>query len=814
MTDGSSLLPIESALPEIFSAAQEHRRMILAAPPGAGKTSRVPLALSGLLKGYDAPNGRVLVLQPRRLAARLAAERLSKTLGEAIGQTVGLSTRIDRKISPQSRIEVMTDGVFVRRLLANPDLNGVSVVLFDEIHERSLNMDLGLALAVEVQSVFREDLTIGLMSATLDTEAMKQRFDAPVIVTEGRQFPVETRYIGRSRDRPAEQAAAAVQKALRETDGSVLAFLPGAGDIRRAAALLEGRISADIAPLYGALSPAEQDRAIRPSPRSHRKVVLATDIAESSLTIEGVSVVVDLGLVRRPKQNPNGMGTTLVTERASRASVDQRRGRAGRLGPGVCYRIWDEAETRGLTAAQKPEIFDRDLAGMCLTLAAWGEENPARLAWLDAPPAGRIKIARERLTKLGALSEAGGLTDRGRDMAELPMSPELAALIVSAQTGGERALAAEISVLLGEPGLGGPGPDIAERLARFRSDKSGRAKMFRKQAERWSGQNTAQGAAQLLLAQAWPDQIARKRASGDGYQLASGRGGVLSEDAALAKSDWLVVAELSGSARAPRITQAIAISETDVRSLYPPNIEESAVFEPESGVFRGRRIERIGAIILSEMPLPRPSDEAAKVAWLSHIQETGFVDIDLREILMAHVARLSCLHDTFGEDWHVPTIEHLENSVHEWLSPLIPSKGFAPPNAKQLASALSKRLSWSEQTSLNEYAPLTLTLPTGRRAKVDWLDARAPLVEARVQELFGTTAHPSIADGRQPITLQFLSPGGKPVATTQDLPGFWKGGYLEMAKDMRGRYPKHDWATDPSAAKPHAGLTKARLARK
>ncbi|MEL6830254.1 MAG: DEAD/DEAH box helicase, partial [Pseudomonadota bacterium] len=333
MTDGSSLLPIESALPEIFSAAQEHRRMILAAPPGAGKTSRVPLALSGLLKGYDAPNGRVLVLQPRRLAARLAAERLSKTLGEAIGQTVGLSTRIDRQISPQSRIEVMTDGVFVRRLLANPDLNGVSVVLFDEIHERSLNMDLGLALAVEVQSVFREDLTIGLMSATLDTEAMKQRFDAPVIVTEGRQFPVETRYIGRSRDRPAEQAAAAVQKALRETDGSVLAFLPGAGDIRRAAALLEGRISADIAPLYGALSPAEQDRAIRPSPRSHRKVVLATDIAESSLTIEGVSVVVDLGLVRRPKQNPNGMGTTLVTERASRASVDQRRDALGAWDP-------------------------------------------------------------------------------------------------------------------------------------------------------------------------------------------------------------------------------------------------------------------------------------------------------------------------------------------------------------------------------------------------------------------------------------------------------------------------------------------------
>lgn len=804
-------LPIDPLLGEIVESLQSKRRLILSAPPGAGKTSRVPLALAGLLQGYHPVDGRILVLQPRRIAARLAAERLASSIGEQVGRTIGLSTRIDRRVSDSTKIEVMTDGIFVRRALASPDLEGISAVLFDEIHERSLNMDLGLALAVEVQSVFRDDLQIGLMSATLDSDSIQRNFDAPVIVCKGRQFPIDTHYLGRDRDRPIEHVAAAIRRAAKETSGSILAFLPGAGEIRRTARHLEGSLDADIKPLYGALSPADQDRAIRPSKDDCRKIVLATDIAESSLTIEGIEVVVDLGLVRRPKQNPNGFGTSLVTERASLANVDQRRGRAGRTGPGICYRLWDEAETLGLSRSPTPEIVGSELSGLCLALAAWGERDPYRLNWLDAPPKGRVKAATDRLILMDALTPEGELTPKGKRMAELPLPPHLAALIVSAEDDAERALAAELSILLGEPSLGGSGPDLIERLNRFRSDTSQRAKQFRRQAKRWSGAAKPGGSPARLLAKSWPNMIARRRPSGNSWLLASGSAGALPVEEDIAKSEWLVVAELTGAAKAPRIAQAVAVSEADIRKITRPASEEVAAFDPSTSVFRARRIERIGSIILSETPLPKPSDDAAKSAWLEFVQSNGFDQVGLREPLDSFLARLAVFKEVLGYEETVPSLQELQQTVPEWLAPSLSKPRFKPPEIGVVSEALLQRLSWSDQTTLNQQIPLTVTLPTGRRAKIDWLDDRAPLVEAKIQEFYGQKQHPRIANGRVPITLQFLSPGGKPIATTQDLNNFWAGGYIDMAKEMRGRYPKHDWPQDPTNAHPHPGLTKTRL---
>ena len=804
-------LPIEPVLPEICTALRSEKKLILAAPPGAGKTSRVPLALAGLIDGFQSAEGKILVLQPRRIAARLAAQRLAQSLGEPVGQKIGISTRIDRKVSAQSKIEVLTDGVFIRRLLSNQDLDGVDTVLFDEIHERSLNMDLGLALAREVQSVLRDDLAIGLMSATLDTERFSRGFGGPVIETQGRQFPIETNYLGRTQDRPEAQMAKAIKRACRETEGSILAFLPGAAEIRRTAEMLDGEIDAEIAPLFGALSPAEQDRAIQPAARGGRKIVLATDIAESSLTIEGISVVVDLGLARRPKQNASGFGTTLLTERASKANVDQRRGRAGRLGPGICYRLWAEAETRGLTASPTPEIESAGLSGLRLTLAAWGERDAERLPWLDPPPAGRMVAAEAALQKLGALTDAGDLTEQGRQMVDLPLAPDLAALIACAPKGPEKALSAELAVLIGEAGLGGNSLDLMERLPRFRSETSARAKILRDQAKRWAGKATPDGNAARILARAWPDRIARRRDDGKTWLLASGSAARVPQDSPLAKSEWLVVASLSGNATSSRITQAVAISETEVRALFPPIVEEIATFDAKTNAFRARRVERLGAIVLSETPLPRPSGHAAKRAWLDYVRTNGFEAVGLADAIAVHLARIGCLNSAGFDSLESKSHANLEETVETWLAPSISERAFRPPDAKLVQSALVQSLNWPEQNLLNQHAPLTLSLPTGRRVSINWLDDRAPLIEARVQEFYGTSNHPFIAEGRIPVTLQFLSPGGKPVATTRDLEGFWTGGYADMAKDMRSRYPKHDWPIDPANAKPHAGLTKARL---
>lgn len=808
-------LPIDSLLPEISQSLQSAPRLVLAAPPGAGKTTRVPLALAGLIDGFEALPGKILLLEPRRIAARMAAERMASTLGERVGARIGLSTRVDRRVSDKTVVEVLTDGLFTRRLLQDPELTGVSAIIFDEVHERGLNTDLGLALALEAQAAFREDLRLIVMSATLDTETVAKQLNAPVLQSEGRQYPVETRYLGRTRDRIEDQMAAAIKRALGATDGSILAFLPGAGEIRRTAERLDDLPEEIIlAPLYGALSPKDQDLAISPAPKGARKIVLATDIAESALTIEGVSTVVDSGLARVPAYDPASSSVTLSTVRAARANVDQRRGRAGRLGPGVCYRLWDEAETRGLTAAPAPEILNADLSGLVLTLADWGEPDAGNLTWLTKPPEGRLKAARSLLKTLAALDEDGRLNEKGRAMAELPLPPRFAALVAGVGNEGERALAAQIAALAGEQGVGGTSADLNERLTRFAKETSQRARALKHQADRWAKGAAPSGHAAEILAKAWPDRIARRRNPGStSYLLASGRAGQVDEASPLARHDWLVVVDLVGAAKQGRITLAAPLREDLALKYGKPFKREDAIFDADTKQFKARRVEALGAIILSEQPLPKPSGAAARDAFLKHLEADGFEPSGLLRPIQVFLKRLAVLREAVSEDWPDWALEDLQTTVRDWLGDHLNDRSFQLPSSGTILQALKAKLGWPLAGEVDTLAPLKLALPSGRQVSLDWLDERAPLAECKPQELYGLTAHPSVASERVPVTLQLLSPGGKPVATTQDLPGFWAGGYHDMAKDMRGRYPKHDWPEDPARAKPHAGMTKARLAK-
>lgn len=803
-------LPIDAALGEIAAALATSNRLVLAAPPGAGKTTRVPLAL------LDTSwcEGRIIMLEPRRIAARMAAERMAVTLGERVGETIGLSTRIDRRVSKATRIEVVTDGLFTRRILSDPSLEGVGAVLFDEIHERSLAADTGLAFALDAQGALREDLRLLLMSATLDTEAFAAKLDCPVVESAGQSHPVETKYLGRTRERAGEQVAAAIRRALREEDGSVLAFLPGAAEIRRAEEALRSGLpeNASVHALFGALSPKEQDAAVRPAPAGHRKIVLATDIAESSLTIEGVRVVVDAGLARVPVFDPSGGASRLETVRASRASVDQRRGRAGRTQPGVCFRLWDEAETRGLPRAPEPEILTADLSGLRLSLAEWGEREASNLTWLDAPPAGRLAAADAALTTLGALDDTGALTTKGRAMAALPLPPRFAALVASASTPGDKALAARIAALAGERGIGGPSTDLATRLAGFDRDNSPRAKALKRQAERWGDGASPKGDAGRLLARAWPDRIAKARAGARGrFALASGQAGQLEETDPLAGKDWLVVIDMMGGGANPRIALAVAIDEATALSAGGVETAEAVTFDMETQTVRGRMVKRLGAITLSESPLAKPSGEAARAAVLDAIAEHGFEATGAGDVMTETLARIALLKDATNDPWPDWSESALRGTAPDWLGPIIAAGGSLLPSPSQVRDALLAQLEWPLPKTLSDLAPLTLALPSGRHAPVVYEGEQAPLVEGRAQEFYGPAAHPALAGGRVAVTVSLLSPARRQIALTRDLPGFWSGGYLDMAKDMRAQYPKHDWPADPVAAMPHEGRTKARL---
>ena len=805
-------LPIDAALPALGAALADGHSVVLVAPPGAGKTTRVPLRL---LDADWLQDRKIILLEPRRLAARGAAERMAATIGERVGETVGLRVRLGSKISARTRIEVVTEGVFTRMILDDPELSGVGAVLFDEFHERSLDADLGLALAIDAQGALREELRILVMSATLDGARVARLLgDAPVIASEGRAYPVETRHLEREPNRRIEDAMAdAILRALRADPGSVLAFLPGQGEIRRVADMLAGRVddTTEIAPLYGALTQGEQDRAVSPAPPGRRKVVLATSIAETSLTIEGVRIVVDSGLSRIPVYEP-GIGLTrLVTARASRASVDQRRGRAGRTEPGICWRLWSEAATNALEPFTRPEILAADLAGLLLDAAAWGVTDPTTLAFLDAPPGPALAEARTMLGEIGAIDPDRRLTPTGRRLRSLPLPPRLARMVVRAAEGGQARAAADLAAVLVERGLGGDGVDLADRVERFGRDRGPRAADMRRLAQGWARQAGGSGPAAdaaeagALLALAYPDRVARARGRDGEFVMANGRAGRLDPASSLAREAYLVVADIAGAAGNARILAAAAITPDAIEALFADRIEAGAsvVFDRGARALRARAVRRLGAISLGERTLPVPSDAASAEILARGIAELGLDLLPWTPALSQWRARIRFLRAAEGPDWPDVSDEALVAGATEWLAPAILGRtGLAGITADDLAQGLHGLLPWSLRARLEAEAPTHVEVPTGSRIPVDYAAEGEPALAVRVQELFGLDRHPAIGGGRVPLVLHLLSPASRPIQITRDLPGFWRGSWSAVRAEMRGRYPRHPWPENPLAEPP------------
>ncbi len=814
-------LPIDAALPELTEALRARNAAVLVAPPGAGKTTRVPLVLSG--EEWAQNKRRILVLEPRRLAARAAAERMAKTLGERVGETVGLRVRFGSKLSRKTRIEILTEGVFTRLILDDPMLDGVAAILFDEFHERSLDADLGLALARDVQQGLREDLRLLVMSATIDGACVASLLgDAPVIAAKGRAFPVETRYLGRDA-RPIEpQIADAIVRAMRPDTGSLLAFLPGAAEIRRAKALLDGRFdpSVDVVALYGALAADEQDRAIAPSLRGRRKIVLATSIAETSITIEGVRIVIDSGLARVPRYEPDVGVTRLETVRVSRAAADQRRGRAGRTEPGICYRLWDEPQNAALEPFSRPEILSADLSPLALDLAAWGS-GPENLAFLDPPPRAALAEAKALLANLSAVDGDGRITGEGKKLRSLPLPPRLARMVVDAAAVGAALPAAEIAVLIGERGLGGDDVDLTHRLTAFHRDRSPRAREARAMAQRWvkiaessafrltqSPPFPLKGGGELsvgaLLALAYPERIAKNRGGAAGaFVLANGRGAQVDPASPLARKPYLAVAELAGSAAAGRILLAAPTALTEIESRFADRIvtRDDIAFDPASASLRTRRLRRFGAIALAEQPMPAVASDAAARILAEGIVRLGIDRLPWTKALRQWRDRVKFLRASEGDEWPDLSDAALAATVNEWLGPLLASKtALREITADELETALSALLPWPLKRRLGAEAPSHFEAPTGSRVPIDYEADGGPKIAIRVQELFGLDRHPANADGRIPLMVEQLSPAYRPVQMTRDLPGFWRGSYTAVRAEMRGRYPKHPWPDDPLAA--------------
>jgi ATP-dependent helicase HrpB len=808
-----SPLPIDAALPELTTALRAQNTGVLVAPPGAGKTTRVPLVLAG---EAWAKNGRILVLEPRRLAARAAAERMAKTLGERVGDTIGLRVRFGSKVSRNSRIEIVTEGIFTRLILDDPMLEGVAAVLFDEFHERSLDADLGLALARDVQQGLREDLRLLVMSATIDGARVASLLgDAPVIASEGRAFAVDTRYVGRDA-RPIEpQMVDTIARAMRAETGSLLAFLPGAAEIRRTQSQLEGRLDAatDVVTLYGALAGDEQDRAIAPAPPGRRKAVLATSIAETSITIEGVRVVVDSGLVRVPRYEPDVGVTRLETVRVSRAAADQRRGRAGRIEPGVCYRLWDEPQTAALEPYARPEILAADLSSFALDLAAWGSA-PEQLAFLDPPPRAALAEAKALLTALGAIDADGRITEEGKLLRRLPLPPRLARMVVDAARESAAREAAEIAALIGERGLGGDDADVRGRLAGLHRDRSPRGRDARAMAQRWaevatSGlthQPEAEIGAGALLALAYPERIAKNRGGGTGaFLLVNGRGALLDAASPLAREPFLAVAELTGVAAQGRILLAAPIALAEIERRFADRIEtrDDIVFDTASASLRGRISRRLGAIALSERPVAVSPSEANAQKLAAGIATLGIGRLPWTKTVTQWRDRVMFLRASEGDAWPDLSDAALTENIGEWLAPALADKtALAEIGADGLEAALANLLPWPLKRRLDQEAPTHFEAPTGSRVAIDYEAEGGPKISIRVQELFGLDRHPAVAAGKIPLLIELLSPAHRPVQMTRDLPGFWRGSYAAVRTEMRGRYPRHPWPDDPVAAAP------------
>lgn len=831
MVEAAASLPVEEALPRLLAALEAAPSAVLVAPPGAGKTTRVPLAL------LDAPwrkDGKILVLEPRRLAARGAAARMAATLGEAMGGTVGLRVRLGSKVSARTRVEVVTDGVFARMIVDDPELRGVAAVLFDEFHERSLDADLGLALALDAQGGLRDDLRILVMSATLDGARVARLLGegAQVVESAGRAFPVETRHLPRDpRSRVEDAMAAAVRRALAEEGGDVLAFLPGRAEIRRTAERLDGLGSGvEVVELHGGLDPRAQDRAVAPAGPGERKVVLATSIAETSLTIEGVRIVVDSGLARAPRHEAALGITRLETVRASRAAVDQRRGRAGRTEPGVCYRLWAEAATASLPAYAEPEILASDLGSFLLDLAAWGVSDPATLAFLDPPPPAAVGEARTALLALGALDADGRLTERGARIRAIALPPRLAGMLLDAVPAGDGPLAATIALLAVERGLGGDGPDLGRRLDRFARERGPRAEDARRLAASWlqaaavSPPRKGEGAepsrlsfsslgagdvsrAGLVAARGFPERIAKARGGRPGhFLLANGRGAALDETEALAREPFLVALDITGAAQSGRILLAAALSEADLLEAAGDRIEarDEVEFDAAAAAVRGRARRRLGAITLAERPFavaPGPETAAALAEGLAGLGIDRLPWSAAASALRGRVGFLARAEP--GAGWPDLSEAALAASAAEWLAPFLThATARREVGGDDLSNALAALVPYDLRRRLDVEAPTHFEAPTGSRLPIDYAGEDAPAIEVRVQELYGLGAHPAIAAGKLPLTLRLLSPAHRPIQVTRDLPGFWSGSWRDVRAEMRGRYPRHPWPEDPAAAQP------------
>ena len=807
-------LPIDAVLDDLSRTLEAHNAAVLVAPPGAGKTTRVPLAL------LDAPwakGKKIIVLEPRRIAARASADRMAKSLGERAGETVGYRVRFGSKISRATRIEVVTEGIFTRQILDDPELSGVAAILFDEFHERSLDADMGLALARDAQLGLREDMRILVMSATLDgARVAKLLGDAPVVESEGRAFPVETRYLGRKMDAPIErQMAEAIAAALRADSGSVLAFLPGAAEIRRTQNFLAERVqdaSIEIVPLFGALDAAVQDRAISPAPKGMRKVVLATSIAETSLTIEGVRIVVDSGLARVPRYEPDIGLTRLETVRAARAAVDQRRGRAGRTEPGVCYRLWDEPQTASLAPYTQPEILSADLSSLVLDLAQWGVADPSALSFLDPPPQPAWKEAKSLLSELNALDGDGRITAEGKSLRALALPPRLARMIVDSHRAGSGEEAAEIAAILTERGLGGDGADMEHRRDQFRRDRSPRAASARDLARRWASQVAASEkpgqqealSTGLMLAYAFPDRVARNRGNGS-FVLANGRGAAVEQTSSLARAPYIAIGEMTGTAASGRILLAAQIAEDDIERHFAEHIDttDEISFDRGAMALRARRKRVLHAITLSEATLAvSPSEDTARI-FADGLIAAGLDRLPWSKAAKQWRDRVMFLRKAEGDSWPDLSDDGLIARRDDWLVPALYDKiALKDISAGDLSDALMALLPWDMRARLDREAPTHFEAPTGSVLAIDYEAEQGPTIAVRLQELFGLNTHPSIAAGKVPLVLELLSPAQRPVQVTRDLPGFWRGSYAAVRSDLRGRYPRHPWPEDPASALP------------
>jgi ATP-dependent helicase HrpB len=791
-------LPVDEALPRLKAVLAERPAAVLVAPPGAGKTTRVPLAL---LDAVWLGGRKIIMQEPRRLAARAAARRMAATLGEAVGETVGYRVRLDSKVGPRTRIEVVTDGLFLRMLQDDPSLEGVGCVIFDELHERGLETDLAFALVRESQQALREDLRVIAMSATLDPGPVSERLgSAPVVESAGRMFPVETRYLDREAAGRFEDAvASAVRTALAQESGSALVFLPGVGEIRRVEERLQGLgPTIDVSPLYGDLSPAEQDRAISPAPTGRRKVVLATSIAETSLTIEGVRIVIDGGLMRVPRFSPRSGMTRLETVRVSQASADQRRGRAGRLEPGVCFRLWTEEAQRGLPPFTPPEILDADLAPLALELAAWGVTDATTLPWLTPPPAPALATARTLLLDLGAIDASGAITPHGRAMVRLGQHPRLAHLVLKGRALRQGKVAALIAAILGERDF------LRERDVdlRHRVDValSGRApRLINESARRLTSRDTRDESPDpsmtgALLALAYPDRIGRRRAgTANRYLLSGGRGAALPEGDPMSNEEFLVVADLDGSAQDARIFLAAPIALAEIEELYGERIVDEEIVEWRDTVVARRR-RRFGALVLEDKPISKPDPEKVKAAMLAGLRQRG---LPWTEDLYDWRQRIAFLRH-LDDHWPDLSDEALLRSL-DWLEPFV--DGVA--RRIDFASAVKALVPWDRQRQVDALAPTHIEVPSGSRVPIDYTNPAEPTLSVQLQEMFGLTDTPRIAN-RVPVTIHLLSPARRPVQVTRDLASFWKTAYRDVKAELKGRYPKHYWPDDPLIAEPTA----------